>query len=69
MTEISKLSINIKDSGIRFNLSTDREQELRQQKYKFGFSDSHLERLFIIEPIPVLWKMDNKKVGQTQYYE
>mgnify|MGYP002621259702 CR=1 FL=1 len=40
MTEISKLAINIKDSGIRFQLSQPRESVLREQKYKFGFSDS-----------------------------
>jgi ribonucleoside-triphosphate reductase (thioredoxin) len=38
---IEKLSTNIKDSGIRFSLTFDRERHLREQKYTFGYSDSH----------------------------
>jgi ribonucleoside-triphosphate reductase (thioredoxin) len=41
MTEKLQLAINIKDSGIRFVLSENREKILREQKYDFGFSDSH----------------------------
>jgi hypothetical protein len=35
------LAINIKDSGIRFVLELNKESLLRQQKYSFGFADSH----------------------------
>ena len=35
-----KLDFNIKDSGIRFNLSDEREKNIRDLKYSFGYSDS-----------------------------
>lgn len=41
MTEKLELAINIKDSGIRFILSQDYEDIIRDLKYSFGYQDSH----------------------------
>ncbi len=35
------LRANIKDTGVYFTLSPERENHLRSTQYSFGFSDSH----------------------------
>jgi ribonucleoside-diphosphate reductase alpha chain len=40
-TSAALLRANIKDSGVRFDLSRERENYFRSQRYAFGFSDSN----------------------------